>query len=98
MTISKDSTSSGNLKSSQNLTFILEGKQYLQGKLIKGHQLESYLLSGGKVLHANKLARYALSPEGTLQLIHHLERLRSEAFRSLDDLMEDGAYKLIPLA
>ncbi len=91
MTISKDLTSSG------NLTFILEGKQYLQGKFIKGHQLESYLLSGGKVLHANKLSRYKLSPEGTLKLIHHLEGLSNEAFRSLDDLTEDGAYKMIPV-
>ncbi|MBK5492609.1 hypothetical protein [Bacillus sp. TH13] len=96
MTISKDSIPLENLTASQNLTFILEGKHYLQGKFIKGPQLESYLLSGGKVLHANKIARYKVSPDGALKLIHHLEGLSQDAFRSLDDIMEDGAYKLIP--
>lgn len=81
---------------SKDLTFILEGKHYLQGKFIKGPQLESYLLSGGKVLHANKIARYKVSPDGALKLIHHLEGLSQDAFRSLEDIMEDGAYKLIP--
>lgn len=90
MTISKD------LTASQNLTFILEGKHYLQGKFIKGPQLERYLLSGGKVLHANKIARYKVSPDGALKLIHHLEGLSQDAFRSLEEIMEDGAYKLIP--
>ncbi|MCU5024490.1 hypothetical protein OB988_18655 [Bacillus cereus] len=96
MTISKDSIPLENLTASQNLTFILEGKHYLQGKFIKGPQLESYLLSGGRVLHANKLARYKVSPDGALKLIHHLEGLSQDAFRSLDEIMEDGAYKLIP--
>lgn len=90
MTISKD------LTPLENLTFILEGKHYLQGKFIKGPQLESYLLSGGRVLHANKIARYKVSPDGSLKLIHHLEGLSQDAFRSLEDIMEDGAYKLIP--
>ncbi|AFQ14619.1 hypothetical protein P9133_23975 [Bacillus thuringiensis] len=81
---------------SKDLTFILEGKHYLQGKFIKGPQLESYLLSGGRVLHANKIARYKVSPDGSLKLIHHLEGLSQDAFRSLEDIMEDGAYKLIP--
>lgn len=81
---------------SKDLTFILEGKHYLQGKFIKGPQLESYLLSGGRVLHANKIARYKVSPDGALKLIHHLEGLSQDAFRSLEDIMEDGAYKLIP--
>ncbi|MGE0981479.1 hypothetical protein [Bacillus cereus] len=90
MIISKD------LTSPKNLTFILEGKHYLQGKFLKGPQLESYLLSGGRVLHANKIARYKVSPDGTLKLIHHLEGLSQDAFRSLEEIMEDGAYKLIP--
>lgn len=86
------------MTNSKDLTYILQGKQYLQGKFIKGHQLESYLLSGGKVLHANKLSRYGLDNDGALMLIHHVEGLKGKAFRSLDDLTEDGAYKLIPVA
>ncbi|MBG9828518.1 hypothetical protein [Bacillus wiedmannii] len=80
----------------------IAGKKYLVGSLLEKEELVRHMHEGRKVLYTKSFDVYQLrqrSQDGTytrkLYSIHP-QGVVIEAFRTMSDLVESGAYKLIP--